>query len=347
MRPPLVKAEILFSRLCPIRCAGCAMPWKRSKALEASAKMPMEKWDLGMKQLKSLGCGILPTYGAEPLEEFGRLIEYIDLSRRNDLEVTLITSCMGMTKERLRELYVSGLNSLTVSVDGEDASFVKNAHSLKKSQEGWKWIEIWKDQWPDLDAEVCMTATRDNYKLIPTLVEYFSNRGIWLHFDILHSNRGQPGSKVQESRKLDNLLLRDEDLPSFKKVCEDLLHMKDSGKLIHPSREALNLAASTKGVNFGWQCCNMEQGFIGMVTVNADGACQPCDDLNPPELDDDPIYVWELADRFEEYISRVPRYVKKYDCRCSWLTHLDAELIYNGLHSAEHYYHKNLDSGAD
>ena len=65
----IVKAEILWTRKCPLSCPYCSMANGRSNDLS------IDQWKKGFDNLKQLGCGFAAFYGAEPLADFNKLGE--------------------------------------------------------------------------------------------------------------------------------------------------------------------------------------------------------------------------------------------------------------------------------
>jgi MoaA/NifB/PqqE/SkfB family radical SAM enzyme len=108
----IVKAEILWSRTCPLSCSYCAMPDGRKNS------PTIEQWCEGFRQLKKLGCSFAAFYGAEPLHDFDKLPEVIQFAEDIGIHTTVITSGVSTdARSKLKTLYEHGLRSLTTSYD--------------------------------------------------------------------------------------------------------------------------------------------------------------------------------------------------------------------------------------
>jgi len=293
--PAITKAEILFTRRCPLRCAGCAIyridehgtsDTKQSDLEEAS----MDKWFATVDNLKELGCGFMAIYGAEPAQVPKRVasfIHYVEVV--SGIPCSVITSGVGLTNDMIDLWWGSGLRSLTMSVDGlaGEGEQTSSISSKKKTDKAWHYLSYFVDKYGKemRDAEGCMTITRRNVEVIPELIKVMSEKRIWWHGDIVHWNRGQDYSKVETELDLDGLTFKTpEDIAVLQRVIEEIISMKDGGYLIHPGKESLKAMVSM-GPKLEWQCCQGSSGFIGMVTVDVNCVIRPCDDFLPAEMD--------------------------------------------------------------
>lgn len=391
-KPALTKCEALTTRRCPYRCAGCSMyradekgrnDYHQSDLEEA----PMERWYSSLDQLSLLGCGFIAQYGAEPAQVPERTAQFIDYAS-NVVKIpnTVITSGVGLSEDMISYWWDRGLRSLTMSVDaiaGDELLQASNKSSRMKTLDAYKFLKFWTEKYGKhseyRDAEGCMTLTRKNYKVVPTLIRELSALGVWLHFDLVHADRGQPYSKVETVEDIGELMFRSEDYSDLRVMLAEVKAMKDDKYLIHPSKGALDMVGSVEGLTNQWQCCKGKEEFIGMVTMDVNCVVRPCDDFLPPEMDvpknhptaspqrkgmatrggklkllspeqvqaldveSTPIFGWEISDRWDEYRQRTKEMVRKYDCHCSWVTHMQAEQIYAGVgEDLEHYIHTRV-----
>jgi len=386
--PALTKAEILFTRRCPLRCAGCAIirvdengatDNDQADAEEAS----LDSWFRTADNLAELGCGFMAIYGAEPAqvpERIASFLHYVEVVKK--IPTSVITSGVGLTNEMIDLWWDSGLRSLTMSVDGLADDQASSISSKVKTNKAWKFLRYFVDKYGSRmrDAEGCMTITRRNIEVIPELIKVMTEKNVWWHGDIIHWNRGQAYSKVERHADLQGLLFESkEDLEVLDRVLNQIIEMKSQGFLIHPSVEALAFVKD-HGPKLDWQCCKGDSNFIGMVTVDVNTVIRPCDDFLPPEMDvpfghttssperngmavvneggrkvlrqispdrdlriaSEPIYGWELSKRWEEYKQRTKEMVTKHNCKCAWATHMDAQSIYEGRVSLQHYIHNQI-----
>lgn len=315
----LVKAEILWTRKCPLKCSFCAM------ARNDIPKAPIKKMVEGLKNLKGLGCRFIAIYGASPLYDFDGLPEFIYSAEKMGILTTVITD--GIVKDhkrKLMELYDSGLRSLTVSYD-----FVPYDEASKtKSNKGWPLVE-WFSKFPDIrDVEVVATITKNNYRFILSQLYSGMLKDYWFSFDFLHPDRGQSGTKCKGDGN--NLLMKEEGIANF---CDELLQMNtnihQSNTLLARLREAPEIAAK-----FEWKCSNKE--FPSWLTIDADGTVLPCDDFHTSRK----FKVWNIAKEFTDFKLFYKKEVEEKCPGCFWTTHYDAWLIKKGQYQFENYIHK-------
>jgi len=387
-KPALTKAEVLFTRRCPLRCSGCSIfrvdengvtDNNQADAEEAT----MDEWFRTLDNLSELGTQFIALYGAEPAQVPNRVASFLHYAENIvKIPTSVITSGVGLTTDILDLWWNSGLRSLTMSVDGLADDQTSSVSSKVKTNKAWQFLKYWVEKYGSQmrDAEGCMTLTRKNVAVLPELIKVMTDKNVWLHFDMIHSNRGQPYSKVERHVDLTGLMFEsDEDVQILNEAIDQVIAMKSGGYLIHPSVESL-IGMKKHGPKMDWQCCQGESGFLGFVTVDPNCVIRPCDDFLPPEMDtpkdharvsperlgkqvvrdgnkkvlrllpqsydldvpSTPVFGWELSARFEEYKKRTKEMVEKHNCRCYWATHADAQSIYEGRVSIEHYIHRQI-----
>lgn len=322
----IVKAEILWTRQCPLRCHYCNM-------VDGRQNTPtIDFWKVGLDNLKALNCKFIAIYGAEPLADFHKLPEFISYACQLGIDLTLITSGVDRkVKEKLKILYTSGLRSLTCSYDIVDLS----ASSRTKTQKSLPLIEYFRGLGPVDNVAIVVTLTRTNYKYLYTVMEEMTSKNIWTFFDIIHPDRGQPGSKVKGADE--SLLFKDEDLSEFLKQFKKIKENKHQ-LMIHASDLFFDYLLDNPRsiITYDWNCADYKV-FPSWVTVDCDGLVYPCDDYQPQVTD---IYLDELVKRWEEFLEFWRKDVKQNCPGCLWNTHLDAHYIKQGLVNILEYVHK-------
>jgi len=329
----IVKAEILWSRQCKLSCPYCNM--KRDTRPEKN----WDQWKEGIQQLKKLDCGFCAIYGAEPLEDFNLLPEFIQELSENDILSTLITACYRKdTKKKLIQLYKSGLRSLSVSYDG-DETFDKS--SEKKTNLGIETLRWFKKEFSDLrDSAIIMTITNRNYLQIPDIIKKMSDEGIWTLFDFIHPDRGQNGSKCKNTNKTKSLLFTEETLPSVIDTLDTISYLKSEGYKVHWSQPLVDYIKNRPSVliNYDWHC--VTEHFPSWLTVDNTGEVHVCDDFQIRGRGGRKIYIWEISDKFHEFIRYKVARTKK-DCPgCIWNTHWSANAIKAGIEPFADYVHE-------
>ena len=350
----LVKLETLFTRLCPLSCRWCHMVHRPGETDHVPVELELneEGWMRAAAAYRELQLPFTAIYGSEILEVsvFPKVLPFIkELEKPGEghVDTTVITSCIGLNHRKLDQLYDAGLRSFTTSVDSlSDLAIDK--HTGLKSEKGWHWAkEFVSNYYPIRDCEVIFTVCPKNIEELPSIIRASTDSNIWVHFDIAHFSRGQPGSKVYPHSKVQpgEIFLK-EHMPLVEKVMREVLDLKDQGYLIHPARESIEKWFDWKYVSLnGWTCAKKKDNtWPGFATVEPNGLVRPCDDFLPPEMvSTDPIYVWDLTTRLNEYVERVKYFVEKYSCSCWWETHHSAGIINRqGSVSLEHYKHTKV-----
>ena len=81
----LIKAEILWTRLCPLACSFCSMPRNDID------RVPVELMVEGARRLRQLGVEFFAIYGASPLYDgVSDLEEFIKQSELEGIATTII-----------------------------------------------------------------------------------------------------------------------------------------------------------------------------------------------------------------------------------------------------------------
>jgi len=315
----LVKAEILWSRKCNLNCSYCGMTDGRSNTLT------LNEWKHGIDNLKELGCGFIAFYGAEPLLEFDKLPYVIDYAERLGIYTTVITSGLVPNfKRKLDWLYANNLRSLSMSYD----MVPLDKSSEAKMRKTLNHLSCWNTNPGIRDSAAIATVTRNNFKELVNTASSLSMFDIWLFFDFIHWDRGQPGSKCKNFKGIDKLKFEDGDLYNLIDQLDLLYHLRDSLK-IHTSVPFLNMIRNDPEllIRYDWNCADYDV-FPSWVTVDCDGFVYPCDDfqLEVPK----PIYIYELADNWD-WFGDIWRPIVKEQCPgCLWNTHLDSHFIKEG-----------------
>lgn len=331
----ITKAEILWTRTCPLSCSYCNMADGRRNSVV------LTDWFRGIDQLKQLGCSILPIYGAEPLADFDKLPEVIDFAESLGIHTTVITSgCVSDLNHKLSELYKSGLRSITASYDAVS----QDSSSQTKSKRALEVIDIFRSFGPVRDSAIVVTLTRMNYTSLPLIIEVMSAQDIWTFFDLIHPDRGQPGSKVKNTNL--DLLFKKEDFVPLIEVLQKVGEMKKKGYLCHSSYaffETIKLVGAymqTVPDNpiapYIWNCSDYDC-FPSWVTCDCNGNIYPCDDFYT--TDTSIIKIWEIADLWDKFCKIWKPVVKERCPGCLWGTHIDSHLIKRGLLPMTDYIH--------
>jgi MoaA/NifB/PqqE/SkfB family radical SAM enzyme len=335
MKQQIIKSEILWSRVCPLKCSYCAMADGRRNTVS------LQDWQRGLVQLQNLGCSFLAFYGAEPLADFDKLPEVIFAAEYVGMHTTVITSgFVSDLYEKLETLYEHGLRSITTSYD--DIS--QDVSSQKKTSKALEVIKTFRSFGPVRDSAVVVTLTRENFRRLPDIILEMTAKKIWTFFDIIHPDRGQPGSKVKDTDY--DLLFRTEDYVPLVETLKRVAFLKANGYLCHTSNQFIEtmkiVGAYMLRGNYPpdhayiWHCSDYAH-FPSWVTVDCDGTVYPCDDFQPK--DQTMIKVWEIYQSWAKFCSLWKDVVDKQCPGCLWNTHIDCHLVKTGVIPLTNYVH--------
>jgi len=313
----LVKAEILFSRKCNLGCKHCAMVTKESNSLS------IEEWKAGFDNLKKLGCTFSAFYGAEPFIEFNKLKVVLPYAESIGIHTTVITSGTRIPDfhKKLKELYTAGGKSLSMSYD----PMPYDASSELKRDSALKSLKYWKT-FPDIrDAAAIVTLTAKNFHLLPAMVQQMSDLGIWTFYDLIHEDRGMPGTKCKG--KGGNLMFKDHQIEKLLDVLTLVNNMRKNGFLVHNSEnflEQLQFMYSFAPDIYHWCCARSSAIFPSWLTIDCDGTVLPCDDFH---ITREFKFHNDLDSWWPKCISVFREEIKEKECSCCWNTHLSAHFI--------------------
>lgn len=333
----LVKAEILWTRQCPLKCSYCAMADGRAN------NVPLKDWFLGIRNLHFLGCRFIAFYGAEPLyDRYKDLAATIGYAERMGIHTTVITSGMVPDVEgKLRYLYDEGCRSLSVSYDIRAC----DKSAILKTKKALNLLRLFKSFGPVRDLAAIATIGEHNFEMIPKAISQLSAEGIWFFFDILHPDRHQPGSKCSGSGE-PYLIKR---WSEFADILQFVLEMKNDGLLCHTSRPFINflthnINVGTKNIMTCWNCAD-EKEFPGWVTIDCNGLVYPCDDFQPKVYSlyegsaYKPITMKNILSHCSRFTDMWKQIVKRYCPGCLWNTHYDTFRIKDGSIPFSDYVH--------
>ncbi|WP_171173086.1 pyrroloquinoline quinone biosynthesis protein PqqE [Ruegeria sp. HKCCD8929] len=111
--PPIAMLAELTHR-CPLSCPYCSNPIEMARQ---EAEMDTDTWARIFREAAALGVLQLHISGGEPASRRD-LVQLVRAARRAGLYTNLITSGIGLTERRLRELDEAGLDHVQLSLQG-------------------------------------------------------------------------------------------------------------------------------------------------------------------------------------------------------------------------------------
>src|SRR3954447_11706481 len=130
-RPTTLLAEL--THRCPLRCPYCSNPLD---LIRAEAELTTHDWKRVFTQARALGVLQLGLSGGEPLVRKD-LEELAAHARSLGLYSTLVTSGLGLTRQRAERLKAAGLEHIQISIQDSDtasAEKIAGVSSVKQKQ---------------------------------------------------------------------------------------------------------------------------------------------------------------------------------------------------------------------
>jgi len=115
-RPFGLLAELTYR--CPLHCPYCSNP---TQYPPTGAELTTEEWKRTLSQAGDLGVLHVLLSGGEPLLR-SDLAELVAAAREAGLYTNLITSALGLTRDRAERLKAAGLDSVQISFQADEAS---------------------------------------------------------------------------------------------------------------------------------------------------------------------------------------------------------------------------------
>jgi PqqA peptide cyclase len=137
-RPTTLLAEL--THRCPLHCPYCSNPVDLARS---QSELGTEDWKRVFTQARELGALQLGLSGGEPLIRRD-LEEFVAHAHTLDFYQTLVTSAVGLTRERTLKLKEAGLEHVQISIqdsDKEIAEKIAGTRSWDAKLEAAEWIK--------------------------------------------------------------------------------------------------------------------------------------------------------------------------------------------------------------
>lgn len=326
-----IKAEILLTRRCNVRCPHCSI------VRSGVSERPPDYWQSTLYALNvELGVEFFPIYGGEPLM-YGRLPELISRLSAVGLPFSIISNSMMLTREMAIDFRSRGLKSYTASVDTMDSTKFSSLVLQRRNEAALRALDLFSGlALPDLQAQA--TISPFNIGEIVDLADHFTSRDIWFSFDMLHTSKSEgmdAASKVPPGKDLieDHTPLLSCHMEDLICMLDGLIALKQQGRKIYQTIQYMeSLKNPVYTLKRPWKCA--DHGYPGFLTIDADGSMMVCDDLSSPlvsryKADILPYYWDSFVDDW---------YTAAKQCRgCIWSTHVSS---YD--HISAHVQHKEI-----
>lgn len=324
--PKIVKAEILLTRRCNLRCKYCAI---RANKAEISADEWIEIFNV---LTEMLGCPFYPIYGAEPLLHEGIYDILKWFARGGKAHYSLLTNATMLDEVVKERLLDAGLKSITLSIDS--LSMYRQGSIGMRNDRALYAIE-WAVKHKILDVQGTSTVHRSNIENIPDLVRFLSAKEVWFSFDFIHDSKSYLGFYPGHSKvsSITDLAFSVQDEGKIRLFLQTMCQMKVEGYRIYQPVEWFEFLLEDvleRVVYRNWIC----DSSPAWITIDSDGTVLVCDDY----LQTSGIYATDLPKYWDQFC-RFKEYVTK-ECRgCIWSTHWLAEEQLKSRHGVEQITH--------
>ena len=137
-RPTTLLAEL--THRCPLHCPYCSNPLELTRS---NAEIGTEDWMRVFTEARQLGVLQLGLSGGEPLvrRDLEQLVAH---AHAQGLYSTLVTSALGLTRERLVKLKEGGLEHVQISFqdsERESAERIAGTRSWEAKQQAARWVK--------------------------------------------------------------------------------------------------------------------------------------------------------------------------------------------------------------
>ncbi len=168
--PQVLLAEV--THRCPLQCPYCSNP---TELIKKDVEISTSDWARVFKEAADLGVLQVSISGGEPAARRD-LTKLIQSARDSDLYVNLITSGIGLTKDRLNELVDAGCDHIQLSLQDVDSSGAKLISNMDKSLERKLEFASWVT---DLSVPLTINAVMHKLNLdrLPETIELALNLG--------------------------------------------------------------------------------------------------------------------------------------------------------------------------
>lgn len=135
--PMAMLAEI--THRCPLACPYCSNPLD---LVRAQAELPADDWGRVFREAAALGVLQVHISGGEPgaRRDLAQIVGY---AREAGLYVNLITSGIGITRDRLEELDRAGVDHVQLSLQGIEAAMADRISGHQGSSRNWPLPHGW------------------------------------------------------------------------------------------------------------------------------------------------------------------------------------------------------------
>ncbi|HEY7681251.1 MAG TPA: pyrroloquinoline quinone biosynthesis protein PqqE [Gemmatimonadales bacterium] len=168
-QPTTLLAELTYR--CPLHCPYCSNPLEMSRA---EAELSTEDWKRVFTQARDLGVLQLGLSGGEPMVRKD-LEELVAHARGEGLYTTLVTSALGLTRQRAKRLKDAGIDHVQISFQDTDPVSADRIAGIKLGRQKFEAAALVKEL--DLAFSVNVVLHRANLDRLAEIIEMAATLG--------------------------------------------------------------------------------------------------------------------------------------------------------------------------
>jgi PqqA peptide cyclase len=168
-QPTTLLAELTYR--CPLHCPYCSNPLEMSRA---EAELSTADWKRVFTQARELGVLQLGLSGGEPLVRKD-LEELVAHAREEGMYTTLVTSALGLTRQRAERLKAAGIDHVQISFQDTDPANADRIAGIKLGRQKQEAAALVKSL--DLAFSVNVVLHRGNLDHLAELIELAAGLG--------------------------------------------------------------------------------------------------------------------------------------------------------------------------
>jgi pyrroloquinoline quinone biosynthesis protein E len=168
-RPTTLLAELTYR--CPLHCPYCSNPLEMSRA---EAELSTADWKRVFTEARDLGVLQLGLSGGEPLVRKD-LEEMVGHARDAGLYTTLVTSALGLTRQRAERLRAAGIDHVQISFQDTDRESADRIAGIKLGRQKYEAATLVKSM--DLAFSVNVVLHRGNLDRIEEIITMAAELG--------------------------------------------------------------------------------------------------------------------------------------------------------------------------
>jgi MoaA/NifB/PqqE/SkfB family radical SAM enzyme len=270
-----MKCALTFiTKACPRNCEYCDI----ASSTFSNEELEVGQWIDAFKILKEIGVTFNLILGNESWLLGDRLIQIME---HNKVPYAMYTTAPEKLFDKYHEKFFTGpIDNLSCGVDYPLSYLLMRESSLgvtmndmeKKSLDGWLALLKTRFKYPYVDTQGMVTIHRQNYRMLPLLVNELTRFGIFIGMNFIHYNKdGEFDFFPSKDDLKDFLFTTTKHLLSIESVLKQALsstHLIQQPEVFEVKKHSLRYLT-----NMEWHCAGDPYGG---PTIQSDGTLRCC-----------------------------------------------------------------------